>query len=764
MNKKILAILIFLALISRNVKAQASTIHDCIGAIPICQEVYTEDFVAKTAGNNTKEINPEITCTAEEASSIWYVFTVNQTGDFGFVLTPNNLSDDYDWVLFNITNEGCEQLYTNADLIVSCNAAGSGLDWESHCNGRTGMVGQNTFDFQKGGCWTQPCNPIQNGCSSFNALKRVQKGNTYVLMISNWTESNFGYTIDFGQTDVGVIDTEVPTIANIDFPTKCQDRYIDITFNEPIQLSSINENDFEVTAPNGEDLAFLLEKTSNALTAKTIRLRLLEGVIDAGNYSFSINANGVNNFLDNCNNPLSSLASAITFEVISPGLPIVDLGKDTIICNPILLDAFNPQATYSWNTGSNQSELSINTTGTYSVTVSNACGNISDDINITAYQKPDIQLGKDTLLCPNDQLNLDATSDIATYQWQDNSSVNIFTVTTAGEYAVMATNICGMDQDTILVSYRAPLAIDIGQDTIICDGEPLLLNVFNEDANYQWQDGSTDEEFLVEKTGNYTAMVSNICNTVMDTRHITLLKGPPTLELGADLRLCPEEIKVLDATNQEASYQWQDNSTDSIFTVFELGIYDVTVTNACGVASDDIVIDYLLPLEVNLQNDFFLCQPSAILSTREHPDATYKWNIGEEGRAIEVNETGFYILTATTICETQRDTVQVKECNICEVYMPNVFSPNNDGINDTFIPLTDVSCELNNYLLRIYDRWGNLIFESQNPEESWDGTFKSKTIPASSFVWQLSYQVIQNEEVTYNEKVGTIAISNGTKK
>lgn len=762
---KILISLAFLISIQIVLKAQTPTIQDCIGAIPICDRIYTENFVKPGCGNICDEINEEITCGFPEESSVWYSFTVNQSGNFGFIITPGQPTDDYDWALFNITNARCEDIRTNSALMVSCNAAGDidsdgdgkAGDAPYECSGPTGANGTTEFNQQIGGCEGPDEEGRLRGYTTFNDFIPVFKGNTYVLMVSNFTKSGTGYTIDFGLTDVGVIDSEAPDIADINFPDRCQDRNIDIVFNEPIKLYSIDENDFEVNAPNGENLAFVLEKPSNALTARNVRLRLLEGVIDAGIYNFRINANGSNNFLDNCNNPLPQLGP-IAFEVNSPGLPTVNLGQDTIICNPIVLDAFSSQSTYLWNTGSNQSELNINTTGTYSVTVSNTCGDISDAINITAYQKPDIQLGNDTLLCPNDQLNLDATSDVATYQWQDNSTAPAFTVTKAGTYTVLATNMCGMDRDTIQVSYRAPLAIDLGNDTVICDGVPLMLSAFNEGADYEWQDNSADEEFLVEKTGNYAVVVSNICNSIMDTRHITLLKGPPTIELGEDLRLCPEEIKILNATNQEATYIWQDGSIDSIFTVSELGIYDVTVTNACGVANDDIVIDYLLPLEVNLQEDFFLCQPVAILSTSEHPDAAYKWNNGEEGRAIEVQEPGFYTLTAETICEIQSDTVEVKTCNICDVYIPNVFSPNNDGINDKFSPLTGVTCELSNYLLRIYDRWGALVFESRNPEEGWDGTFQSKVIAASSYVWQLSYQVIQNEEMIYNDKIGTVSI------
>ena len=755
MNKTLIILTCLLLQIQS--KSQTPTIQDCLGAIPICNRIYSESFVKPGCGNICDEIDKDNTCGFPEEGSVWYTFTVNKSGDFGFIITPDQLTDDYDWALFNITNASCSDIKRRPSLLVSCNAAGdndsAGIGNE--CSGRTGANGSSNFNEQVGGCNGPSPSGNPRGYTPFNDYISVIKGNTYVLMISNFTQSGRGYTIDFGLTDVGVIDQEAPIMSDINFPSKCQDRLIEIQFNEPIKPSSFDEDDFEVNAPNGASLSFTLASSSNT---RTIQLKLNNGVTEPGMYSFNINSNGTNEFLDNCNNPFPRGVNSFDFEVISPGLPVVDLGNDTTICEPISLSAFYPQSNYSWSSGGNQEEITVSSTGNYSVTVANTCGTSSDVIKITAYQKPNIQLGKDTLLCPNDELNLDATSEVATYQWQDNSSENTFTVTREGMYTVLVTNICGMDRDTIQVNYRVPLSVDLGNDTLICDGIPLMLDAFNEGADQQWQDNSTNPELIVERTGNYTVTVSNICNSVSDTKHIILLEGPPSIELGEDLLLCPEEEKELDATNQEATYVWQNGSNDSIFNVTELGIYEVTVTSACGTTTDDIVIDYLLPLEVRLQEDFFLCQPSAILSTRGHPDATYRWQHGEEGRAIEVNNTGTYILTAETICETKQDTVQVKDCDICKVYMPNVFSPNGDGINDQFVPLTDPACELNNYLLRVYDRWGTLVFESYDPQVGWNGRFQSQSMPASSFVWQLSYQVIQNEEIFNNEKIGSVAV------
>ncbi|MBK8490527.1 MAG: hypothetical protein IPL49_06345 [Saprospirales bacterium] len=199
-------LILFLALYTATGFAQNPTEQDCLGAIPICQEIYTQTYSPSGTGNYPNEINPSINCTVGELNSVWYTFTVAQSGSFGFLLTPNDLNDDYDWSLFNITNASCSDIFDDPSLVVSCNAAGGGT-----CNGLTGATGGSSYNNQGGGCNTFP--PSQNaGFSAYNDLIPVTFGNTYVLMVSNWTGSTNGYTIDFGYSTVGVWGNNNPPV------------------------------------------------------------------------------------------------------------------------------------------------------------------------------------------------------------------------------------------------------------------------------------------------------------------------------------------------------------------------------------------------------------------------------------------------------------------------------------------------------------------------------------------------------------------------
>jgi len=217
--------------------AQTPTGQDCLGALPVCQNVYSETRSPSGEGNYTNEINRSTSCLIDgETNSIWYTFTVNKTGNFGFLITPNDLDDDYDWSLYNITQASCTDIYSNPDLIVSCNAAGNRA-----CHGPTGATGGSNSNFQSYGC--------DGGNSPENALVPVQAGNTYVLIINNWSGSVNGYTLDFGLSDdIGIFDTIDPEVIDI---TNNGNNSFTIQFSENIKCESIAPENFEIIGAGG---------------------------------------------------------------------------------------------------------------------------------------------------------------------------------------------------------------------------------------------------------------------------------------------------------------------------------------------------------------------------------------------------------------------------------------------------------------------------------------------------------------------------------
>lgn len=739
--------------------AQAPTVQDCLGAIPVCQPVYSESQSLSGDGNYPNEININISCTSFEDHSIWYTFTVNESGNFGFLITPNNPTDDYDWALFNITNAECGDIFTNPSLLVSCNASGgTGFD-PNACSGPTGATGASSYDIQGAGCFTNPPG-FDEGFSTFNDLIPVTAGNTYVLMVSNWSASPFGYTIDFGISDVGIFDFESPELDELNLPMSCNDNSITLTFNENVDCNTISEANFSLTGPSGESYALSLASSicdAGGDYHDAFSLAISPALVDSGMYTLAVISEGANTITDVCGNPLAS--GSHPFLLDSPGLPAVDLGADLGICDgqSVVLDATNRQATYLWQDGATVPTYTAISSGTYSVTVTNACGQASDAVAISLLSgAPAVELGADTTLCAGEQLVLDATAEEAAYLWQDGSTGPTHAVSSAGDYAVTVTNACGEDMDGITVSYTAALIVNLDPEYNACEGDNILLDVSNPSATYLWQDGSTEPGFLVKEGGIYSVTVTNDCQTLTAGTQVNFL-ALPFAGLGNDTALCEGEKLILDVTQAGASYLWQDGSTSSAVTVAAGGNYAVTVTNACGEAEDAIQADYIPRIEsLELGEPRYLCNGRVLFDVQSHDFASYQWQDGNNQPQYEATRPGLYIVEVYSDCETVVDSVLLFECEFCNVYIPNAFSPNDDGRNDSFMP--QPACELADYELMIFDRWGNQVFLADNPNEGWDGRYKGKTMPAGVYAWALSYSVEANGAVEQRRATGDIML------
>ena len=110
-----------------NSQAQLPTEQDCLGAIPICDFVWSISSSTLGVGNYPNENNPFTCLVPGEFNSTWFVFTVVQSGDLAFTVNPIDVTADYDWSLYNLTNASCEDILTNDALQVSCNSSQYGI-------------------------------------------------------------------------------------------------------------------------------------------------------------------------------------------------------------------------------------------------------------------------------------------------------------------------------------------------------------------------------------------------------------------------------------------------------------------------------------------------------------------------------------------------------------------------------------------------------------------------------------------------------------
>ena len=328
--------LVLLVFLSFPLFAQAPNEGDCGGALSLCNLVFTEPSPGTDEGTFLNEFPTDATCLNDgEDNSVWYTFTAASDGFLSFVITPDDPNDDYDWVLFDLTNADCSDLANNAaGLVVSCNAAGGTQDDPNACHGQTGAnlpVGTG-YSNQGGGCGFDPPSQTQ-GLTPFNEVIPVIAGNNYTLMISNWTGSTSGYTIDFSaSTGLGTQDMIPPTVEAIIPPPDCSTSEVQVTFSENIQCSTITASNFQITGPGGPYSVVLSSPSCDAGGDhdRTFSLIVTPPIPGSGTYTFSLITNGTTQVLDLCGNPAASWNTTFSTNYSFDNPPLINPNPQSV--------------------------------------------------------------------------------------------------------------------------------------------------------------------------------------------------------------------------------------------------------------------------------------------------------------------------------------------------------------------------------------------------------------------------------------------------
>lgn len=312
-------LLIILLTVSLSSLGQIPTTQDCKGAIPVCDYIYVEDSTAAGHGNYFEIPNGGNNCPNHcvdgEHNSRWYIWTVVESGDLRFEITPQVQTDDYDWAVFNLTDYTCDDVWNNVGSIQSsCNAAGGG--------GYQGTTGISTLN---GGY--SHCN---NGgpTNKWNADLAVQEGETYVLVVSDWTQTPGGYTLDFSASTAVIFDDQKPFIEYIggDLITSCATNELTIRFNENVKCSSIQASDFKLDGPGGPYVIDSIYGETCDLGGNNEREYILyftPAIYQGGDYTLEIKQFSF--ISDACNNYANSTVMDFTIDLDSP---IADAGED----------------------------------------------------------------------------------------------------------------------------------------------------------------------------------------------------------------------------------------------------------------------------------------------------------------------------------------------------------------------------------------------------------------------------------------------------
>ncbi len=451
--------------------------------------------------------------------------------------------------------------------------------------------------------------------------------------------------------------------------------------------------------------------------------------------------------------------------------PLLDLGNDTSFCHDDILNItpFTYSSfpmTYLWNDNSNNPDLNVNLVGLYWVEVSDENCSIRDTIIVNQYPKLEVNLGEDINTCEGKNVTLKpvTTLPVNNYTWNDGTTNSTLQISGHGTYTVSVNNdLCDASDEINVFYYQYP-EIDMGQDTAICPGTSFKIDVTApfEIMEYRWSTGSTApiQEITSVDSVTYWVQATNVVCTSTDSIFITL-RDVPNTDLGPDTAICEgDEIPLMvreDARNE--MYVWNTGDSTQSIKVSDSGKYVVMVFDGycntpgkINVAIKDNPTDY----NVRLVAPETICIGDKIPFNVYDPRFNaYEWQDGSTSSRFVVESEGLYWVRATHDCGVVSDSVFIDKCE-CPIWLPTAFNPNGDDKNDEFIPKTD--CKFFEYEFRVFNRWGEEMFYSEDPTESWNGMHLGEKAPAGSYTWRLIYGAEQEGNKVEDQLHGNVLL------
>ncbi|MBI1224401.1 MAG: T9SS type B sorting domain-containing protein [Bacteroidetes bacterium] len=293
--------------------------------------------------------------------------------------------------------------------------------------------------------------------------------------------------------------------------------------------------------------------------------------------------------------------------------------------------------------------------------------------------------------------------------------------------------------------------LDKFDDVVICPGGQYQITLSG-GVEYHWAPAAglsnpniANPIAKPDSTTDYQVEVIDACgNQFFDTINVAIDGDTVFFELGVDTMICEGESLLLDATSfgtNSVDYKWSNGQTTPTIGATTTGLYAVTVTIDDYCVADDRKAITVVPLpKANLPPDTVLCLEQVLMLDASNGIGEYLWQDGLTDPLRTVTEPGgTYIIVASNICGEEKASISVLYEDCRQVYFPNVFSPNDDGINDIFLPFDggDVLIVLS---LQIFDRWGGRVFEAYEfpPNDfalGWDGLVRGKKANPGVYAW-----------------------------
>jgi len=436
---------------------------------------------------------------------------------------------------------------------------------------------------------------------------------------------------------------------------------------------------------------------------------------------------------------------------------------------------------YVWSNGQTSPSIYINTSGTYTVEVTdiNGCKN-NDTTNLTVNNLPLPIISGPATTCVNIPATLNAGSGYAQYLWSTGEPTATIQTIVGGNYTVTVTDIRGCKNTANFSLVVYPLADpSITGDKDICEGETTSITGIVGQGTYLWSTGATSPSITINQTGIYTLSITTNNGCISASNYSVKVHANPIVNYSYFQKISCESIgiQIVNSStfNQGSIFTWTfgdgngGNGASPSHIYADTGSYMTTciITSPWGCTGIDSLIVQLntppLPEAGFIKSDAVVSIfNSEVQFLNKSKNATnYKWSFGDDQSSTDANPTHKYDLEGTHVVkliayneascyDEYEETIEV-----VQFFVPNSFTPNNDGKNDVFFDGTP-AINVNSYNMKVINRLGGVIYETDSYYQPWDGNMPDGT-QAPEGVFAYVIRILSENNKVYDFK-GTFSL------
>lgn len=755
---------------------------DCVDFLVVCGNA---DLSLNSNGTGTDDFsspnNQAPDCGFRETQSLWLKVPIAQDGLLEFSINALNNQDDFDFAIYG-PNVSCSNLGASIRCS-STNPQSAGVP------ANTGLRVSETEASEGPGS-------LGNG---FVSALPVREGEEYIILIDNFSQTNAGFELEWG-SNAPLIDVPEVVVEDVEICDPDGDGLVAFDLNELNDRITDGQPDVQVTYHTTENDALLGENSVNArsYTTTSVSQTLFARVTAEGS-----GCSGVARFAINVN-PAPILTEVMGSQSICPAVGTVPY-----------MAAGTGADTYEWiveggiiTSGQGTADIVIdwggpNDDALVKVVGKSMAGCVSDTLMLpvkinleldpalpqgpvqvcfldrlnTTYNIPQVPGSEYKWTVVNGQiLGTDDTNEILV-RWNDGA--------TSGEVSYREFNPtitdCEGFSDILNVEFLDEIRVDVVQANPTCNRErngtiSLSLMGLSGAASVSWSDGGTGLERNNLADGNYAYTVTDASGC--QVQGLVTLTEPDLLAITMIEPVMASCFENEDGgitatiTGGTGSYRYLVNGASGEVMSEQLeilnlgrGDYELVILdeNDCE-ARLDFTVEAPALLEADLESlQILLACPgqadggASIEAIGGTPDYSFLWTpVNQQAAEATGLAKGDYTVQITDAngCQASLD-VFVGEL-VPRVEIPNAFSPNGDGENDSFAPVTN--CFLNDYRLQIFNRWGNTAFFTNDQNVGWDGNVKGEPAPDGRYSYKLTYRVIVNDELIEESFQGVLRI------